>query len=339
METNLNSPEELATCSGQVEQEGRQQLEQQVEAETIELEEEESGQQATNLTGKLRDNLRNFFENGIVMFDNNFIMGIMEDISKFKADNAITYDTRQKLNTIVNNIMYFLELGSDNEFSLFYMMAAWDKAMSDPYARNSWVTIIDPKFRVNELGMLDCTMDLRDKPLAKKYNIPIHYQNYYDEFYDGRRNFNRLPKPPSKFVIHREIFRQRNNSDPDNGKNVKTVGKFGDNPDSHSSPRTYVIENVQTVLDKEEEQWNKLPIAFGGNKIIDLPSFSNTNSSSDNRNNRLIEEIEEVKLEKLRLLVRLTQLEKRERAVLSQLVDSIEYGKCTPDNSASTITK
>ena len=106
METNLNSPEELATCSGQVEQEGRQQLEQQVEAETIELEEEESGQQATNLTGKLRDNLRNFFENGIVMFDNNFIMGIMEDISKFKADNAITYDTRQKLNTIVNNIMY-----------------------------------------------------------------------------------------------------------------------------------------------------------------------------------------------------------------------------------------
>ena len=100
-----------------------------------------------------------------------------------------------------------------------------------------------------------------------------------------------------------------------------------------------MIENVQTVLDKEEEQWDKLQIALGGNKIIDLPSFSNTNSSSDNRNNRLLEEIEEVKLEKLRLLVRLSQLEKRERAVLSQLVDSIEYGKYTLDNSASTITK
>ena len=52
------------------------------------------------------------------MLVNNFIMGVMDD--NFKADNGITYETRQKLDTIVNNIMYFLELGSDNEFSLFY---------------------------------------------------------------------------------------------------------------------------------------------------------------------------------------------------------------------------
>ena len=79
-----------------------------------------------------------------------------------------------------------------------------------------------------------------------------------------------------------------------------------------------MIENVQTVLDKEEEQWDKLQIALGGNKIIDLPSFSNTNSSSDNRNNRLLEEIEQVKAEKLLYLPNRT-----DNALLLSLVGEI----------------
>ena len=46
------------------------------------------------------------------MLDNNFIMGVMDD--NFKADSGITYDTRQKLDTIINNILYLLELESDD---------------------------------------------------------------------------------------------------------------------------------------------------------------------------------------------------------------------------------
>ena len=38
----------------------------------------------------------------------------MKDITNFKADNAITFDTRRRLDTILNNIMYLLELDSDN---------------------------------------------------------------------------------------------------------------------------------------------------------------------------------------------------------------------------------
>ena len=82
------------------------------------------------IPGKLRKNLQTFFENGITTFEDTFLVHIVEDISNFISNNDLTSNINSVLRTIINNIWCFM-------ISRFYRMAAWDKTMSDPFARNS----------------------------------------------------------------------------------------------------------------------------------------------------------------------------------------------------------